>query len=91
MPKDDEILIMIEVKFILKYMLVVFKFFFYKKGEQTDITKSNFDMWKFTKFIGMSLIVTCIFVLGSKLVYLAKSNLALRQQLVECRVIVDKK
>ncbi len=91
MPKDDGILKMFEVKFILKYVLIIFKLLFYKKGEQLDITKSNFDMWKFTKFIGISLIITCIIILGSKLIHLAKSNIALRQQLVECRVIVDKK
>lgn len=91
MPKDDGILKMFEVKFILKYVLIIFKLLFYKKGEQLDITKSNFDMWKFTKLIGISLIITCIIILGSKLIHLAKSNIALRQQLVECRVIVDKK
>ena len=51
---------MIEAKFIFKYVLILFKFLFYKKGEQLDITKHDFDMWKFTKFIGISLLVICL-------------------------------
>lgn len=82
---------MIEAKFIFKYVLIVFKFLFYKKGEQLDITKHDFDMWKFTKFIGISLLVICLFLLGSKVIYLAKSNIKLKEQIEICKCVVNKK
>lgn len=82
---------MIEAKFLFKYVLIVFKFLFYKKGEQLDITKHDFDMWKFTKFIGISLLVICLFLLGSKVIYLAKSNIKLKEQIEICKCVVNKK
>ena len=82
---------MIEAKFLFKYVLIVFKFLFYKKGEQLDITKHDFDMWKFTKFIGISLLVICLFLLGSKVIYLAKSNIKLKEQIEVCKCVVNKK
>lgn len=82
---------MFETKFILKYVFILFKFLFYKKGEQLDITKHDFDMWKFTKFIGISLLVVCVTILGSKVVYLARSNILLKQQLEVCKCVVNKK
>lgn len=82
---------MIEAKFLIKYVLIVFKFLFYKKGEQLDITKHDFDMWKFTKFIGISLLVICLFLLGSKVIYLAKSNIKLKEQIEICKCVVNKK
>ena len=82
---------MIEVKFILKYVFILFKFLFYKKGEQLDITKHDFDMWKFTKFIGISVLVTCLILLGSKVVYLAKANIKLKQQIEISKCVIDKK
>ena len=81
---------MIEAKFLFKYVLIVFKFLFYKKGEQLDITKHDFDMWKFTKFIGISLLVICLFLLGSKVIYLAKSNIKLKEQIEICKCVVNK-
>ena len=82
---------MIEAKFIFKYVLVLFKFLFYKKGEQLDITKHDFDMWKFTKFIGISLLVICLILLGNKVIYLAKSNIKLKEQIEICKCVVNKK
>lgn len=82
---------MIEAKFLFKYVIIVFKFLFYKKGEQLDITKHDFDMWKFTKFIGISLLVICLFLLGSKVIYLAKSNIKLKEQIEICKCVVNKK
>ena len=82
---------MIEAKFLFKYVLIVFKFLFYKKGEQLDITKHDFDMWKFTKFIGISLLVICLFLLGSKVIYLAKSNIKLKEQIEIGKCVVNKK
>ena len=82
---------MIEAKFLFKYVLIVFKFLFYKKGEQLDITKHDFDMWKFTRFIGISLLVICLFLLGSKVIYLAKSNIKLKEQIEICKCVVNKK
>ena len=82
---------MIEAKFIFKYVLILFKFLFYKKGEQLDITKHDFDMWKFTKFIGISLLVICLILLGNKVIYLAKSNIKLKEQLEICKCVGNKK
>ena len=82
---------MIEAKFLFKYVLMVFKFLFYKKGEQLDITKHDFDMWKFTKFIGISLLVICLILLGNKVIYLAKSNIKLKEQIEICKCVVNKK
>ncbi len=82
---------MIEAKFIFKYVLILFKFLFYKKGEQLDITKHDFDMWKFTKFIGISLLVICLILLGNKVIYLAKSNIKLKEQIEICKCVVNKK
>lgn len=82
---------MIETKFIFKYVLILFKFLFYKKGEQLDITKHDFDMWKFTKFIGISLLVICLILLGNKVIYLAKSNIKLKEQIEICKCVVNKK
>ena len=82
---------MIEAKFLFKYVLIVFKFLFYKKGEQLDITKHDFDMWKFTKFIGISLLVICLILLGNKVIYLAKSNIKLKEQIEICKCVVNKK
>ena len=82
---------MIEAKFLFKYVLIVFRFLFYKKGEQLDITKHDFDMWKFTKFIGISLLVICLILLGSKVIYLAKSNIKLKEQIEICKCVVNKK
>lgn len=79
------------MKFIFKYVFILFKFLFYKKGEQLDITKHDFDMWKFTKFIGISLLVVCVFILGSKVVYLARSNILLKQQIEVCKCVINKK
>ncbi len=91
MPKRWRVFKMIEIKFIMKYVFILFKFLFYKKGEQLDITKSDFDMWKFTKFIGISILVTSLFVLGSKVIYLAKSNIKLKNQIEMCKCMPDKK
>ena len=82
---------MIEAKFIFKYVLILFKFLFYKKGEQLDITKHDFDMWKFTKFIGISLLVICLILLGNKVIYLANSNIKLKEQIEICKCVVNKK
>ena len=82
---------MIEAKFLFKYVLILFKFLFYKKGEQLDITKHDFDMWKFTKFIGISLLVICLILLGNKVIYLAKSNIKLKEQIEVCKCVVNKK
>ena len=82
---------MIEAKFLFKYALIVFKFLFYKKGEQLDITEHDFDMWKFTKFIGISLLVICLILLGNKVIYLAKSNIKLKEQIEICKCVVNKK
>ena len=82
---------MIEAKFLFKYVLILFKFLFYKKGEQLDITKHDFDMWKFTKFIGISLLVICLILLGNKVIYLAKSNIKLKEQIEICKCVVNKK
>jgi len=81
---------MFSINLIIKYLFIVFKYLFYKKGEQLDITKDDFDMWKFTKFVGVTLMVSAIIVLGYKLVNAAKANIKIKEQLTQCVIDKDK-
>ena len=91
MPKDDGILNMVGMNLVFKYIIIVIKFFFYKKGEQLDITKRDFDMWKFIKFIATCIFVIFIIVLGNRLVNLAISNIQLKKDIAQCMIMLDKK